>query len=311
MEHDGPIDRPFTFARAGLILGGLVELFIAAVFVAITAFLRRVTASSAHSAHPMPPNGALFLGILTSLGAVTFLALAIGTFQASRWARVVGFIVFGSWLTFGAVSLILGWILVHQLGSTPRPAAVAMAVLVVVSVVVPAALLTFYALPVVRAEFAATNLGPGRPGLPGTLVALALFQSTIVFLPLGSLLKRDFWILGMRVSGLPALGAEIVLAAAGGYSAWALLRRRRSGWIVALVMVGYSLASLTVAIVTGEMARLQTEIAATNPALPAHAYTMLAVVSSVVGALLTLTLALLARKHLRRPGEPIPSPATA
>lgn len=240
------------FGVAQIILGLLAALMVP--LIALSMLMSRLAPGGA-----MPPRQ-LISGVVTyAFIAAALLTLGIGSVQMKRWARALTLVTSWYWLVTGTVATIsltavlpvtMRTALAQAQGnsggsSSPEITTGVMAVIITVMIVfftfflvlVPIAFLTFYS----RHDVAETcrhrdpvERWTDRAPLPVLGASVAFFAGSLYDLLVG-LTTPMFPFFGHYLTGIPAAGCLIALAALDLYLAIALFRLRWSGWWIAVL----------------------------------------------------------------------------
>jgi hypothetical protein len=240
------------FGVAQIILGLLAALMVP--LIALGAFMSRVAPGGA-----MRP-GQVVSGVVTyTFIAAALFALGTGSVRMKRWARALTLVTSWYWLilgTLGTVSLTavlpvtmrtaLAQAQQNSAGtSSPEITTGVMAVIITIVIVffafflilVPIAFLIFYS----RNDVAETcrhrdpvERWTDRAPLPVLGASVAFFTGALYSLLVG-LTTPMFPFFGHYLTGIPATGCLVALAALDLYLAVALFRLRSSGWWIAIV----------------------------------------------------------------------------
>jgi hypothetical protein len=240
------------FGVAQIILGLLAALMVP--LIALSMFMSRLAPGGA-----MRP-GQLVSGVATyTFIAAALLALGIGSVRMRRWARALTLVTSWYWLIMGTLGTILLTAVLpvamksalaqaqqNSAGtSSPEITTGVMAVIITVMivffafflVVVPIAFVIFYS----RNDVAETcrhrdpvERWTDRTPLPVLGASLAFFTGSLYSL-LVALTTPMFPFFGHYLTGIPAAGCLVALAALDLYLATALFRLRSSGWWIAIL----------------------------------------------------------------------------
>jgi len=249
------------FGVIQIILGLLAALMVP--FVALGAFMSRLA-----------PGGAMrpgqFVSAVASYAfiAAAMLGLGIGSVQMKRWARALTLVTSWYWLIMGALVTVLltavlpvtvrGALAQVQKSSTDTPSADmstgVMAVILTLIIVflafflvlVPIAFVVFYS----RKDVAETcrHRDPAerwtdRTPLPVLGASVALCTGAVYMLLTG-MTTPMFPFFGRYLTGIPAAGCLVALAALDGYLAIALFRLQSSGWWIAILAAPVRMLSM-------------------------------------------------------------------
>jgi hypothetical protein len=251
--------------RTGLILFGILEIAIGAIFALLLPFVALMTVLSGEFS-PVAGSTNLRLMIPTLsfyiVIAVTFVSLGSGSCHCKRWARTLSLMVGWIWLVTGVISLVV-WILIAPpmfgaltAGSEEELAwtmsivlAISTAVLGFVYVVLPAAFVLFYRSASVKAtcERRDPHLS-WTEKVPEPVLMLSLGHAFLAYFLLW--LAAYNWAIpffGVVLTG--GSGAVVVLSTVA-LSAWltrAIYRQRSWSWWVAL---GLAVVMTVAAVVT-------------------------------------------------------------
>lgn len=240
------------FGVAQIILGLLAALMVPPI--ALSAFMSRVAPGGA-----MRP-GQVVSGVVTyAFIAAALLALGIGSVRMKRWARALTLVTSWYWLilgTLGTVSLTAALPVTMRTAlaqaqqnsagtSSPEITTGVMAVIITVVIVffafflvlVPIAFLIFYS----RNDVAETSRHrdpverwTDQAPLPVLGASIAFFTGSLYSLLVG-LTTPMFPFFGHYLTGIPAAGCLVALAALDLYLAIALFRLRLSAWWIAIL----------------------------------------------------------------------------
>ena len=285
-----------VFGVFQIILGLLAAMMVP--FVALSAFVSRLAPGGA-----MRP-GQIVSGVLTyAFAAAALLGLGIGTVQMKRWARALTLVTSWYWLVMGAlVTVLLTAVLpvtmrsvlaqMKQSGSgapSPEMSTGIMAVVLTIMIVflafflilVPIAFVVFYSRKDV--EETCRRRDPverwtDRTPLPVLGASVAMFTGALYMLVV-SLTTPMFPFFGRYLTGIPAAGCLVLLAALDVYLAIALFRLQTAGWWIAILAVPvrilsmiltYSRADLMQAYSKVGMSDAQLQMLNSNPMFRGH-----------------------------------------
>jgi hypothetical protein len=240
------------FGVAQIILGLLAGLMVP--LIALSAFMSRLAPGGA-----MRPSQLISGAVTYAFIAAALLTLGIGSVRSKRWARALTLVISWYWLILGTLATVsltaalpvamksaLAQAQQTSAGpSSPEITTGVMAVIITLVIVffafflvlVPIALLIFYS----RNDVAETcrhrdpvERWTDRAPLPVLGASVAFFTGSMYSLLVG-LTTPMFPFFGHYLTGIPAAGCLVVLAALDLYLAVALFRLRLSGWWIATV----------------------------------------------------------------------------
>ena len=241
-----------VFGVAQIILGLLAALIVP--LIALSAFMARLAPGGAMSPAQVI-SGAIFYAFIAAL----LLALGIGSVRMKRWARALTLVSSWYWLILGTLSIVLLTAVLpvvmrnaraqaqqNSAGTgSPEITTGVMAVMITVMiaflafflVVVPIAFVIFYS----RDDVAETcrhrdpvERWTDRAPLPVLAASVAFLALSLRNL-LSGLTAPMFPFFGHYLTGIPAAGCLVALAALDLYLAIALFRLQASGWWIAIV----------------------------------------------------------------------------
>jgi hypothetical protein len=259
MSADLPLQppAPFKTRRGWLIAFGVIEILIASFCLLLVALMVVVLVALRYASRPAGApelSAASIVMIVLVYGGlgVLFLILGVGSIKRKNWARIGSQIVSGFWLFTGIIySLFCVFVLPHfmeQPGRLPPDQRRFMFIVmglfaVVVMVLLPATLLTFYSLKSVRATCLATGVGltpsmartgqaAGPP--PVSVILLALWECLGALAVLSLLMVRANVLFGALVRGPGAILLMTTHAILSGIAACLIYRRDYLGWAISL-----------------------------------------------------------------------------
>jgi hypothetical protein len=285
-----------VFGVFQIILGLLAALMVP--FAVIGAFMSRLGPGGA-----MRP-GQIISGVATyAFASAALIGLGVGSVQMKRWGRALTLVTSWYWLVMGAlvtvlVTAVLPVIMrgvlaqMKQSGSDAPSADVSTGVMAVILtivivfmafflVVVPIAFVVFYS----RKDVAVTcrrrdpvERWTDRTPLPVLGASVALFTGALYMLLIG-LTTPMFPFFGRYLTGIPAGGCTVALAALDVYLAVALFRLQTAGWWIAVVaapvrmlsmILTYGRADLMQAYSRMGMSDAQVQMLNSNPMFRGH-----------------------------------------
>jgi hypothetical protein len=259
-EAPTPVAPAFRDRGTGLVIFGVAQIILGLLaglmvpLIALSAFMARLAPGGA-----MPPRQLISGAVTYAFIAAALLALGIGSVRMKRWARALTLVTSWYWLiigTLGTVSLTamlpvtmrtaLAQAQQNSPGtSAPEITTGVMAVIITVMIVflafflvmVPIAFLIFYS----RNDVAETcrrrdpvERWTDRAPLPVLGASVAFFTGSLYSVLVG-LTTPMFPFFGHYLTGIPAAGCLVALAALDLYLAIALFRLRLSAWWIAIV----------------------------------------------------------------------------
>ncbi len=264
----GSQDLEFKDRRTGLIVFGILAIFVGCVCAAFVPLMVLGQALSARTTG-QPPGYRMVAPAVTVYGAlaVGFVWLGAGSIMARRWARTLLLVVAWMWLLLGVFTIGFMAVFMPQMLAAPMPdgqpipdaarlliAAILLGFMSLAFVVLPGAFILFYRSPHVKATCEARDPVPRwTDACPLPVLALSL---TLAFAPLSLLTMLVAYnsvvpFFGHLVTGAPATAVLVLLMVAWGYSAWATYRLRPEGWWI--VTVGFVLFSVSALLTFGRV----------------------------------------------------------
>jgi hypothetical protein len=274
----GSADTGFKNRRTGLTLFGVVAIVIGGfwgLFAVLAPLSALAVGSGVMSAgDTMPSLRSVVAGSLLYAGiAAVFIWAGVGSVRLRRWCRPIMVTLSWTWLLSGLVGLVF-WILVLpdlpqaiQAAQPSEPplesdvvlavSLIASAIILVVYVALPIAFLWFYHDRSVRATLEAHDPGPAwTDRCPLPILALSLSLVALGVSALTGLAYGIFPVFGVLLSGAPAAGAIVLLAAVCVWLARETYRLRMSGWWGTVLLTLLIVASGVVTLTTTDLATL-------------------------------------------------------
>lgn len=242
--------------RSGwLIAFGILQILIGVVCGAL---VLGVIASSELAARAGASTGTVATLIFAyGLVALHFVSSGIGSIRARRWARALSAVVAALWLAGGTVATIATVVIVPKL-MPGAPLVALTAVLLVLFIGLPLAILLFYVRDDVRAT--CERLDP-RPRwtdhIPLPVLAVVLVMAFAAGWLLVNLSAPAMPLLGTILTGPPAALTLLALAVLCAFLAVQLYRLKESAWwaLVLLQITGCSVAAASLARTPGPIYR--------------------------------------------------------
>lgn len=239
---------PFKDRRTGLIIFGVLEILLGclcALLVPAMFFGQKVQADMIGEPvnYQMIIPGALFYGVM----AVAFIGLGVGSIRCRRWAWALMLVLSWSWLVVGVISVVaFAFIMPQLLASQPDAPtiwigmAIAGAILCVVFLVMPGALVLFYHSRHVRATCEARDpVARWTDACPLPVLAASLWfgvgSFSMLSMPVGFKSVLPFF--GVLIGGPVAGLAFVVLGLAWIWLAMGFYRLKSAAWWGALVLI--------------------------------------------------------------------------
>ena len=332
--YDAPVykDRGtglVVFGVFQIILGLLAALMVP--FAVLGAFMSRL----APGGGAMRP-GQLISGVATyAFASAALIGLGVGSVQMKRWGRALTLVTSWYWLIMGALVTVLVTAVLpvlmrgvlaqmKQTGSDAPSADVSTGVMAVILtvmivfmafflVVVPIAFVVFYS----RQDVAETcrrrdpvERWTDRTPLPVLGASVALFTGAVYMLLVG-LTTPMFPFFGRYLTGIPAAGCLVALAALDLYLAIALFRLQSTGWWIAIVaspvrmlsmILTYGRADLMQAYSKMGMSDAQVQMLNSNPMFRGH----IILWWSLISVLLFFGYLVWLKRHFKAPAPATP-----
>ncbi len=257
----------FRDRSTGLVVFGILTILVGGV-CALFVPLMLIGQLASGRATGMPLNFSMIVPGISLYGilAVALVWLGIGSIMARRWARALLLIFSWSWLAMGVVMLVvMAFVMPSALrdvsaseagaghpampeGMIPFMMAFMLGFFAVFFVIVPGVFAFFYGSRHVKATCEArypwtcwTDACP-LPVLAASLWLMAAMPMMLIMALAGQVVMPFF---GEFLTGMPAAGICVALAAVYGYGAWAMYKLKRHGWwLVVIVLCGYLASSL-------------------------------------------------------------------
>ena len=251
--------QPPPPGRGGLLAFGIISILIGALAGcgSLAMPLTLVAARTAPSGVPaMNLAGILFAMAIYVAVAVGFIWVGIGSCQCRRWVRPVVLCFAWPWLVIGLLSSIFVLTTFRDLrmpSSTTMPAQVrtimymvAGTMMTVIYILLPLAYIAYYQRRRVQETL---NVCDPRPRwterCPLPVLGLSIWLLIMGLCSLSMLQYRCVPLFGTYVTGLPAAGLILGLAAAIVFAARACYHLRPAGWWIALlVIVGWTVSTM-------------------------------------------------------------------
>lgn len=307
-----PQPAAYRDRKTGLLIFGVVQIILGLLaammvpLVALGAFVSRLAPGGA-----MRPGQFVSSVVTYALIAAAFLALGIGSLQTKRWARALTLVTSWYWLIIGALgTVVLTAVLpvtmrsalahAQQNSANPPSADVTTGVISVVItlmivffaiflVLLPIAFVFFYRQRDV--DLTCNQRDPierwtDRTPLPVLGACVAFFAGSLYTILL-AVTSPMLPLFGHYLTGFPAAGGLVLLAALDLYLAIALFRLRISAWWIAVIAAplrmsatafSYSRASLMQAYAKMGWSDAQLQMLNSNPIFHSHIFLAMGVV---------------------------------
>ncbi len=201
--------------------------------------------------------GTIIIAIVYLILAVIFFVMAYGTLRKRNWGRILSIVISSCWLAFGVLVVVIYAVvlptILPEIQSQQRTGApevnmgvvlgILFTFMIAFGVAIPLVLLFFYTRPSVKATFlqGVPQKQGGFPVVIGVLMFLyalaALSMFFVLFNPHGTIL------FAMVLPRWPAKLYFVVMLVACAYIIYAMYKRRKAGWSLALGFTLFGLAS--------------------------------------------------------------------
>jgi hypothetical protein len=253
-ETPDTVTPAFKNRRPGLIGCGVVHLLFGLLFVGfallmVVAFLNM----PAETAPAMPAGVMAYAGLFYLALAALFASLGIGSMMARRWAPPMILVTSWGWLVAGIAGICMMGVMGPMMtASIPENQPGAKTFMVgcmavtfgVFGIIVPLIFVLFYRSPDVKATV--EQLDPVPRWTDGQPVSLLVFASWMFFgalsVLLSSLMYKALPIGGFMLRGWPVFAILAAMATLLFWIGWGTLRRWRSAWWLAVVMLVVGIA---------------------------------------------------------------------
>lgn len=262
---------------AGLILFGAFQILLGLGCVCVVLGMAAATEmQSRPGAPPVPAASAISNIVIYGLLAVYFFSVGVGSIRKRRWARALSLALSAMWLAVGVAAIAVVVVLLPRLMTIFPPsqttffATLLFAVLAVVYILIPLALVLFYRSPHVKATCEAKDPVPrwtDRVPLPILSLVIAMaFSAAAVLVSLSYGIAPIF---GTIFTGAPA--AMILLAFAGlcAYLSVQLYRMKRSAWWTSLFLIILGMVNAVVTFSQVDLEKLYEQMGVMTPQLRA------------------------------------------
>jgi hypothetical protein len=270
------LPAPFKNRRGWLIAFGVIEILIACFCLLLVALMVVALVAFSHANRPagapeFSVAGAVMAVLVYGGLAALFLILGVGSIKCKNWARIGSQILSGFWLFTGVLSsLFLVFVFPHvmeQQGKlSPQQLRLVSIVIdlsmIVVMVLLPATLLTFYSLKSVRATCVATGVeqtptiastGQAAGSPPVSIILLALLECLGALAVLSLLMVRANVVFGVVVRGPGVILLMTGHAILSALAAWLVFRRDYLGWAISLFKTLFWAASWLVTLLSRDL----------------------------------------------------------
>jgi hypothetical protein len=256
MSEPEPVAPPTVKDRKpGLIGCGIVHVLLGLLFIGVSVLMVvTLTLAGGSAARPAVPKGTLLYSTLLYLAlAALFVVLGIGSLRARRWAPPLILVTSWGWLLTGIMGgAVMGFMLPQMFAAMPddQPGAKAMAMgcmsigLGLFGIALPLAFVLFYRSRHVKATVERLDPVPrwtDRQPVPLLLFACWMFFGAVSTL-LSSFMYRALPIGGIVLRGWPVFAFMASMATLLFWIGVGTLRRWRSAWWAAVVLLAIGLA---------------------------------------------------------------------
>jgi hypothetical protein len=238
------------------VIFGAITMLVGCCSALLLPLLILARTMAANSSNPPPTSPLVFPVVFYAFFAVALISLGIGSIQARRWARAL--LVIWSWslLIIGLISIVVLAFMAPQLTAAieaarppgqPQLTGTARYVLMLIPIVtigfiyvlLPLTWALFYSGRNVKATCEARDpvvRWTDRCPLPVLAVSLWLLFGALMMLLMPAFhAVAPFF--GILLSGAAGIVLYLLLAFISGYSAWALYRLDRRGWLVVFALM--------------------------------------------------------------------------
>ncbi|MGA2497338.1 MAG: hypothetical protein ABSH20_06335 [Tepidisphaeraceae bacterium] len=251
--------QPQPPGRGGLMAFGIISILIGAMAGCMSLAMPLTLAASkvAPAGAPALTIGSVVTALMFYIViAVGFIWTGIGSCQCRRWVRPLILCIAWPWLVMGSLAGIMVVPMMRDMPLPATPGAPAQArtivlvvggvVMAIVYIAIPLAYICFYQRRSVRTTL---NLCDPRPRwterCPMPVLGLGIWLLIFGLGSISMLQYRCVPLFGTYVTGLPAAGLILGLAAAIVFAAWACYHQRPAGWWIALLAIlGWAVSAL-------------------------------------------------------------------